>query len=95
MLEQTIRGGYNFVCGSFSEVTYPQITRIVLLILLTWTTASAVVQQTATTKPVNENVDAHTNLGIKAAEANNLKEAERHFAAAASLAPSEPSTRNN
>lgn len=30
-----------------------------------------------------------------AAEANNLKEAERHFAAAASLAPSDPSTRNN
>jgi tetratricopeptide (TPR) repeat protein len=30
-----------------------------------------------------------------AAEANNLNEAERHFAAAASLAPSDPSTRNN
>ena len=95
MLEQTIQGGYNFVCGCFSEVTYPQITRIVLLIVLTWTTASAVVQQTAIPKRVNENVDVHTSLGIKAAEANNLKEAERHFAAAASLAPSEPSTRNN
>lgn len=74
---------------------YIQITRIVLLIALSWTTANAVVQQTATTKPVNKNVDAHTNLGIKAAEANKLHEAERHFAAAASLAPSEPSTRNN
>jgi tetratricopeptide (TPR) repeat protein len=41
------------------------------------------------------NVDAHTYLGMVAAEANELKEAERHFAAAASLAPSEPSTRNN
>lgn len=30
-----------------------------------------------------------------AAEANDLKEAERQFAAAASLAPSDPSTRNN
>ena len=30
-----------------------------------------------------------------AAEANDLKEAEQHFAAAASLAPSDPSTRNN
>ena len=75
---------------------YPQITQIVLLIVLTWTTASAVVQQTAkTVKRVDENVDAQTYLGMKAAEANDLKEAERHFAAAASLAPSEPSTRNN
>ena len=41
------------------------------------------------------NVDAHTYLGMVAADANELKEAERHFAAAASLAPSEPSTRNN
>ena len=41
------------------------------------------------------NVDAHTYLGMVAAEANQLKDAERHFAAAASLAPSEPSTRNN
>src|SRR5689334_21040536 len=30
-----------------------------------------------------------------AAQANNLKEAERHFAAAASLAPTDPATRNN
>ncbi|HKG47238.1 MAG TPA: tetratricopeptide repeat protein, partial [Pyrinomonadaceae bacterium] len=41
------------------------------------------------------NVDAHTYLGMVAADANDLKDAERHFAAAASLAPSEPSTRNN
>jgi tetratricopeptide (TPR) repeat protein len=32
---------------------------------------------------------------MKAAEANDRKEAEKHFAAAASLAPTEPSTRNN
>lgn len=41
------------------------------------------------------NVDAHTYLGMVAADANEVQEAERHFAAAASLAPSEPSTRNN
>jgi Tfp pilus assembly protein PilF len=41
------------------------------------------------------NVAAHTYLGMVAADANELKEAEQHFAAAASLAPSEPSTRNN
>src|SRR2546423_4018772 len=41
------------------------------------------------------NLDAHTYLGMVAADAHELKEAERHFAAAASLAPSEPSTRNN
>lgn len=76
-------------------MTYTQITRIVLLIVLTCTTADAVVQQTTKSKRVNQNVDTHTHLGMKAAEANNLKEAERHFAAAASLAPSEPSTRNN
>jgi len=74
-------------------VSYPQITQIGLLIVLTWTSASAVVQQT--TKRVAENVDAQTHLGMEAAQANNLKEAERHFAAAASLAPSDPSTRNN
>jgi Flp pilus assembly protein TadD len=72
-------------------MTCPQITRIVLLILLSWTTVNAVVQQ----KRADESVDAHTNLGMIAAEANNLKEAEKHFAAAASLAPSDPSTRNN
>ena len=76
-------------------MSYTRITQIVLLIVLSWTTADAVVQQTATSKRVDEKVDAHTRLGIKAAEANNLKEAEEHFAAAASLAPSEPSTRNN
>lgn len=71
-------------------MTFPQITRIVLLILLSWTTASAVAQQTS-----QESVDTHTSQGMSAVEANNLKEAERHFAAAASLAPSDPSTRNN
>ncbi|HEX7772218.1 MAG TPA: tetratricopeptide repeat protein, partial [Pyrinomonadaceae bacterium] len=65
----------------------PRITRIVLLIGLSWTTANAVAQQ--------ESADAHTNLAISAVKANDLKEAERHFAAAASLAPSDPSTRNN
>ncbi len=74
-------------------MTFPQITRIVLLILVSWTTANAVVQQTS--KRGDESVDAHTNLGIIAARANDLKEAERQFAAAASLAPSDPSTRNN
>jgi Flp pilus assembly protein TadD len=61
-----------------------------ILIAVTWTTAPAVVQQRA-----GESVDAHTYEGMKAAEANDLKKAERHFAAAASLAPSDPSTRNN
>ena len=93
MLEQTIHAEYNSVYGCCSEMTYPRITQIVLLIVLTWTTAGAVVQQTG--KRVDENVDAHTNQGIIAAEANDLKKAERHFAAAASLAPSDPSTRNN
>ncbi|HET9714099.1 MAG TPA: tetratricopeptide repeat protein [Pyrinomonadaceae bacterium] len=46
-------------------------------------------------KTDRRNVDAHTYLGILADKANQLTEAERHFAAAASLAPSEPSTRNN
>jgi superkiller protein 3 len=64
-----------------------------LLIVLTWTTAGAVVQQAA--KRVDESVDAHTRRGIVAADANKLKEAERQFAAAAALAPSDPSTRNN
>ena len=74
-------------------MTLARITRIVLLIVLSWTTASAVVQQTS--KRVDQSVDAHTNSGVIAANANDLKEAERHFAAAASLAPSDPSTRNN
>ena len=64
--------------------------RIALLIVLTCTTASAVVQQS-----VDERVDTHTRQGVAAANANDLKAAERHFAAAASLAPSDPSTRNN
>lgn len=64
--------------------------------VLSWTTAGAVVQQTSkTSKRVDGTVDTHTHLGVRAAEANDLKEAERHFAAAASLAPSNPSTRNN
>lgn len=75
-------------------MTYTRITQIVFLLVLSWTTANAVVQQTAS-KRVNESVDAHTQRGMIAAESNNLKEAERQFAAAASLAPSDPSTRNN
>lgn len=75
-------------------MTCPQITQTVLLVVLTWTSAGAFAQQTAS-KRVDDSVDTHTHLGMKAAEANNLKDAERHFAAAASLAPSEPSTRNN
>src|ERR1044072_3319120 len=47
------------------------------------------VQQTS------KGVDEQTHLGMIAAQANNLKEAERHFAAAASLAPTDPATRNN
>ena len=67
-----------------------------MLIAATWTTAAAVVQQTAkVSKRVEQNADEHTRLAVKAAEANDLKAAERHFSAAASLAPSEPSTRNN
>ena len=58
--------------------------------VLACTTADAFVQQTS-----KESVDTHTQLGMTAANANDLKEAERHFAAAASLAPSDPSTRNN
>lgn len=70
-------------------MSYPQITQIVLLIVLSWTSASALVQQTS------KGVDEQTHLGMIAAQANNLKEAERHFAAAASLAPTDPATRNN
>ena len=77
-------------------MSYRSITQIVLLVVLTCTTADAFVQQTSkTSKRVEENVDTQTHLGMIAAEANELKEAERHFAAAASLAPSDPSTRNN
>ena len=63
------------------------------MIAATWTTADAFVQQT--TKRVDKSVDTHTHQGVIAAQANDLKAAERHFAAAASLAPSDPSTRNN
>ena len=55
--------------------------------------AKLIFEQTLKGDP--RNVDAHTYLGMIAAEANELNEAERHFAAAASLAPTEPSTRNN
>ena len=69
-------------------MSFPRITRVVLVMVLSWTTAGAVVQQASRT-------DAHTRQGMAAAEANDLKQAEKHFAAAASLAPSDPSTRNN
>jgi Tfp pilus assembly protein PilF len=57
------------------------------------TRAKAIFEQTLKSDP--RNVDAHTYLGMIAAGANDLNEAERHFAAAASLTPSDPSTRNN
>jgi len=57
------------------------------------TRAKQLFQQALKTDP--RNLDAHTYMGMLAADANDLKEAERHFATAASLAPSEPSTRNN
>jgi Tfp pilus assembly protein PilF len=57
------------------------------------TRAKLIFEQTLKNDP--RNVDAHTYLGMIAAGANKLDEAERHFAAAATLAPSEPSTRNN
>lgn len=69
-------------------MSFTRITRVVLVMVLSWTTAGAVVQQASRT-------DAHTRQGMAAAEANDLKQAEKHFAAAASLAPSDPSTRNN
>ncbi|HEU4837045.1 MAG TPA: tetratricopeptide repeat protein [Pyrinomonadaceae bacterium] len=57
------------------------------------TRAKQLFEQTLKTDP--RNVDAHTYLGMIADDANELNEAERHFAAAATLAPTEPSTRNN
>lgn len=60
-----------------------------IVIAATWTTAPAFVQETS------KRVDEETQLGVVAAERNDLNEAERHFAAAASLAPSDPATRNN
>jgi protein O-GlcNAc transferase len=42
-----------------------------------------------------ENVDAHTYLGVLSDRAGDLKEAERHFAAAAAFAPFSASARNN
>ena len=71
-------------------MSYPQITQIILLVVMACTTAFG-----QTSKRGDESVDGQTRLGMIAAEANDLKEAERHFAAAASLAPSDPSTRNN
>jgi Tfp pilus assembly protein PilF len=41
------------------------------------------------------NVEAHTYLGVLADRAGDLKEAEKHFAAAAALAPFSASARNN
>jgi len=77
-------------------VRYLQLTQAVLLIALMSTTAGAVVQHASQAGTrVKDDVEAQTYLGMKAAEANDLKEAEKHFAAAASLAPSEPFTRNN
>ena len=64
--------------------------RFLLFALCLFVGTNGIAQQ-----PSQADVDAHTYLGIKAAEANELKEAERHFAAAASLAPTQPSTRNN
>ena len=60
--------------------------------VLTCTAAGAFAQ---TSKRVDDNVNEQTHLGVIAAQANDLKQAERHFAAAASLAPSDPATRNN
>src|SRR5256884_1232016 len=42
-----------------------------------------------------DNVDAHTSLGVLADREDNLREAERHFAAAAAVAPFSASARNN
>jgi Tfp pilus assembly protein PilF len=42
-----------------------------------------------------DNVDAHTYLGVLADRAGDLKDAERHFAAAATFAPFSAATRNN
>ena len=66
------------------------IRTVSLSLLCLFVATTGIAQQ-----PSQAEVDEHTYLGIKAAEANELKEAERHFAAAASLAPSQPSTRNN
>src|SRR5829696_1065338 len=45
-------------------------------------------------KADRRNVDAHTYLGMLAADANELKEAEQHFASAASPARPQPCIRN-
>ena len=58
-------------------MSYRSITQIVLLVVLTCTTADAFVQQaTKTSKRVEENVDTQTHLGMIAAEANALVMAE-------------------
>lgn len=102
MLEQIIRAEFKSVYGSFSEVAATtghkkyRLIVVAIFIFAACTTADAFAQQTSkTSKRVDENADAHTHRGIIAAEANDLKQAERHFAAAASLAPADPSTRNN
>ncbi|HEX7771698.1 MAG TPA: hypothetical protein VF435_04710, partial [Pyrinomonadaceae bacterium] len=51
------------------------------------TRAKLIFEQTLKNDP--RNVDAHTYLGMIAADSNELNEAERHFGTAASLAPSE------
>ncbi len=71
-------------------MTYGRITHIILVVVLACTTADAFIQQREEQK-----VEALTRQGMIAADANDLKKAERHFAAAAALAPSDPSTRNN
>lgn len=71
-------------------MTYGRITQIILVVVLACTTADAFIQQREEQK-----VEALTRQGMIAADANDLKKAERHFAAAAALAPSDPSTRNN
>ncbi|HZN09096.1 MAG TPA: tetratricopeptide repeat protein [Pyrinomonadaceae bacterium] len=71
-------------------MTYGRITHIILVVVLACTTADAFIQQR-----VEQKVEALTRQGMIAADANDLKKAERHFAAAAALAPSDPSTRNN
>jgi Tfp pilus assembly protein PilF len=57
------------------------------------TTAKAALERALSVEP--NNVIAHTYLGVLADRGGNLKEAERHFAAAAISAPLLSSARNN
>ena len=66
---------------------------MVLASVLACAATGAVAQEAS--QRVEDSVAALTKRGVVAAEKNDLKAAERHFAAAASLAPSDPSTRNN